>query len=74
MVQEKVYLFVVATLQHTGASAVHNADDAVFVAELLVPTVCVSKRNRGAGTIDYVAQAVSKLSYNWNDVSKAGLY
>ena len=77
--QEKVYLFVVAALQPEGAPGApqhenEGEDEALVAAELLVPTVCVSKRNRGAGTIDYIAQAASKLSYDWDDVAAAELY
>jgi hypothetical protein len=74
--QEKVYLFVVAVLKHDSAPATSDGkqEDAILAAELLVPTICVSKRNRGTGSPDYIAQAVSNLGYNWNEVSAAGLY
>ena len=68
-----MFLFAVATLHNDGVAVAQNGEDVLMAAELLVPSICVSKRNRGAGT-DYIAQAVSKLSYNWSDVSAAALY
>lgn len=73
--QEKVYLFVVGILHSAGLPGnrvPYEVENNIMATQLLVPTICVSKRRRGP--VDYIEQAVSSLGYDWKSVSAAKLY